>query len=98
MYNNCEISGQITKIYPIRYTLQNIPIVSFVLSHESIQLERKHSRNVKCRMFCVYIEDDSLLNINLINKYVKVVGFISLNGKSQLVLHVKKIDFLDKGN
>jgi primosomal replication protein N len=92
--NQVEISGEIIKLYPTRYTLQKLPVVSFVLNHESIQLERGSSKMVNCRLFCIYIEDDSLLNLNLINQKVNLTGFLSLNAKSQLVLHVKKLDFL----
>jgi len=92
--NQVEISGEIIKLYPIRYTLQKVPVVSFVLKHESVQLERGQNKTVNCRLFCIYIEDDSLLGMELINQKVNLSGFLSLNAKSQLVLHVKRLNFL----
>lgn len=96
--NEAKLSGQIVRVYPIKYTLQKLPVVSFVLEHKSLQLECGQSREVKCRVYCIALGIQSLIGFELLNRGVLVNGFLSHNAKSQLVLHISKIDFLDKGN
>ena len=99
MSNILEISGKIVKVYPVRYTVTQIPITSFVVEHKSQQIEHNNTSEIYCRVFCVSIELDSTISNNLLHKNVTVFGFLNYNSKSQLVLHVKKIDFLDiEGN
>ncbi len=99
MSNTLEISGQIVKVYPLRYTVTQIPITSFVVEHKSQQIEHNNTCQIYCRVFCVSIELDSTLSNTLLYKNVTVFGFLNQNSKSQLVLHVKKIDFLEiEGN
>ena len=96
--NSVEIGGQIVKVYPVRYTLQKIPVISFVIQHKSLQIECERSRDVKCRIFCITLEHEDLSKVELLDKFVEVTGFLSQNAKSQLVLHIKTIKILDKGN
>lgn len=97
-YNEIRLSGQIVKIYPTKYTIQNIPVVSFVVEHKSLQIECEQSRNVKCRIYCISLNNSNLVKMSLLDKFVNISGFLSQNAKSQLVLHIKTIEFLDEGN
>lgn len=95
--NQLNISGQIVKVYPVKYTLNNLAVVSFVLEHLSRQIEALRSKEVKCRIYCIMLDEKSLLTIDLLEKYVSLSGFLGQNAKSQLVLHIQQIKFLDKG-
>lgn len=89
--NTIELSGQIVKVYPIKQTPFGLPVISFVLEHNSIMEEAGESRQVKCRVFCIMI-DKSFQETELNKKNVVVHGFLSQNAKMQLVLHVNKLN------
>ena len=97
--NELKLSGQIVKPYPVKTTPAGVNINSFVLEHVSQQLEAGSSINVRCRMFCVWV-NPSLEEQNqcVVGKHAVITGFISHNAKLQIVLHIKNIVFLDKGN
>ncbi|MFN8771276.1 MAG: hypothetical protein ACK5Z5_03860 [Neisseriaceae bacterium] len=96
--NEIRLVGQIVKVYPVKYTLQKIPVISFVIEHKSLQMECEQNFEAKCRMFCISLDNQALLNQDIADQLVSVNGFLSQNARSQLVLHIKKIEFLDKGN
>jgi hypothetical protein len=52
---------------------------------------------VKCRVYCVILDAKEYLNIELLELHVVVAGFLSQNSRSQLVLHITQLEFLDKG-
>ncbi|MCE2706514.1 MAG: primosomal replication protein N [Proteobacteria bacterium] len=95
--NKTSLSGKVVKIYPVKYTLHQVPVVSFVLEHVSRQIECGESREVKCRVYCVILDAKEYLNIELLELHVVVAGFLSQNSRSQLVLHITQLEFLDKG-
>lgn len=95
--NETKISGKVAKVYPIKYTIHNVPVVSFVLVHNSRQIEAGVSIEIKCRLYCVMVAANESLNLQLLDNYVSIAGFLSQNSKSQLVLHITKLEFLDKG-
>lgn len=97
MNNQVIISGEIVKVYPLKKTLSNIPVMSFVLEHRSRQVEAGFSREVKCRLYCIMIDPKKYLDISLANRLVEVKGFLSQNSKTQLVLHINHLEFLDRG-
>lgn len=91
--NEVKLSGTITKYYPGLTTPSGRQINRFVLEHLSEQLEAGVSRIVKCRIFCVYIQDDIVMES--LNNHVNIKGFLSVNSQNKLVLHVNEIKFLD---
>ena len=95
--NETKLSGKIAKVYPVKHTLHGVPVISFVLEHLSRQIECGASREVKCRVYCVWLDGKEYLNIELLEQYISVTGFLSQNSKSQLVLHITQLEFLDKG-
>ena len=97
--NELKLSGQIVKLYPIKVTPTGVSINSFVLEHISSQIEAGSSINIKCRMFCVWVNPllEQVAECE-IGKYAVITGFISHNARLQIVLHIKNIVFLDKGN
>lgn len=96
--NEVKLSGQIIKEYELRYTIDGLPVIRFVLEHNSVYLEEGLPKSTKCKMYCLMLLAKNTKPDNLINKNVIVYGFLNQNSKSQIVLHVKEIKFLDKGN
>ena len=89
--NEIKLSGRIVKVYPLRYTLAGLPIFSFVLEHESFQNENGSLRAVKCKMYCIVVNWNKNMVGSLEGSLVMVVGFLSQNSRSQIVLNVKQI-------
>lgn len=96
--NELKLVGQIVKVYPVKYTPVGLPIVSFVLEHKSRQFEAGKTREVKCRIYCLIVGAANLVELELAEKFVAVSGFLNQNARSQLVLHINQLKFLDKGN
>jgi primosomal replication protein N len=96
--NNVILIGRVAKVYPLKHTLSGLPVVSFVVEHESRQLEAGMPLNVRCRVYCIALDQDYLIGDFLLNTTVEVQGFLSYNSRSQLILHVRQTKFLDKGN
>jgi primosomal replication protein N len=96
--NQVVISGKVVKQYPLKYTLNGIPVVSFVLMHSSYQLEAEESREVKCRLYCIIInKPQTVTSLDLDGQVIRLHGFLSQNAKAQLVLHVTQLELLDEG-
>lgn len=95
--NKVDFSGQVIKVYPIKRTPYGTEILSFTILHSSKQIEAKLSREVKCRMFCIMVGSGKIEINQLQGKLVNVQGFLSQNAKSEIILHVQKIIFIDKG-
>jgi primosomal replication protein N len=95
--NEVKLSGQIVKEYEIKHTIDNVPVLRFVLEHTSVGLTNEFQQNVKCRIYCLMLVPKNTKPESLINNNVTVLGFLNQNSKSQLILHVKQIDILNKG-
>jgi primosomal replication protein N len=96
--NQVILSGEIIKAYPIRYTPIGIPVVSFVLRHQSLQQEAGISRKVNCKVYCVMGEAQGIAQAKKLEKrQAQITGFLAQDAKAQTVLHVKQLIFLDKG-
>ncbi len=92
--NLVVLTGEITKIYPERKTPHGITIVSFVLEHNSIVHEAGVNCSVKCRIYCIML-DQKPTHKELIHQQVKVQGFLSQNSKAQLVVHINQLDIFE---
>ena len=93
--NELTLSGYIKKIYPIALTPAGTSVARFVLEHFSSQIEAGTKRQVRCKVFCVYVGGN--IAENMLAQQVKVNGFLSTNSQQELVLHITKIQNLDKG-
>lgn len=95
LINQVTLSGQIVKEYEIKHTLNNLPVLRFVLKHQSIATQNNYNVNINCRIYCMMLlQKNEYLN-NLINKNVTVSGFLNQNAREQLVLHVKELKFFE---
>lgn len=91
--NEVKLSGQVVKTYPVIKTPVGVEVVRFVLEHNSKQVELNITRQVKCKIFCVYVGGSS--ELDWLNSHVSIVGFLSTNAQKELVLHITKIKKLD---
>lgn len=91
-YNKVTITGKIIKEYPVKQTL-NKKIRSFVIQHESLINNNNNTQIIKCKLYCIIINEAILLESELLNKNVMLDGFISQNASGNLVLYVKQIKF-----
>jgi len=93
MQNQLVITGKIVKIYPDTKTINNLVIKRFVVEHISKQTEAEFRYEVKCRIYCLMVNNQIELTLTDI---VKLNGFLNQNAKSQLVLHIRQLDFLEE--
>ncbi|MDQ5921270.1 MAG: hypothetical protein QG673_1328 [Pseudomonadota bacterium] len=89
--NVVKLSGRIVKVYPVKHTLHQIPVLSFVLEHLSNQAETNEDRTIKCRVYCIMFNCNNSSSQIVEESYISVTGFLSQNSKSQLVLNVKNV-------
>ena len=95
--NEVNLSGEIRRSYPLKHTPVGIPVVSFVLEGNSIQVEFGLERVVKHAIYCIYVGAGDVAKIDLLGRTILVKGFLSNNKDKQIILHVKQLTFLDKG-
>ena len=83
----------------IRYTPAGLPLLSFVLQHDSEQIEAGLKRKVECEVNAVVIGDNAKTDIQ-IGDNIKAKGFLAKRSakSTQLVLHIQQfhIDKLEK--
>ena len=92
--NDVRLSGQVVKEYELKHTIDNLPVMRFVLEHNSLSLEKGSEKSTKCKMFCLMLLEKNTKPKSLINKNVTVYGFLNQNSKSQIVLHVRELKFV----
>lgn len=95
--NEVKLSGQIVKEYETKHTIDNLPVVRFVLEHKSLAHENGHKVNINCKIYCLMLLNKNQQFKSLVDKNVFVSGYLNQNSKSQIVLHVKEIKILNKG-
>jgi primosomal replication protein N len=93
--NKLAISGQVTQLEDLRYTPAGLPLLSFVISHVSENVEAGLKRKVECELNAVAIGDLAKTNIQLGTK-LKALGFLAKRSakSTQLVLHIKNIELI----
>jgi primosomal replication protein N len=93
--NKLAISGQVIQIDDLRYTPAGLPLLRFVIKHDSEDIEAGYKRKVECEIKAVAIGDLANTNIKLGIK-LNALGFIAKQSakSTQLVLHIKKIELI----
>lgn len=92
--NQSVICGEIIRFGGLRYTPAGIPVIDFVVRHQSRQREAGIIRQVNCELPIVALGEPALTVSALsIGNNVKITGFFNRKSQSnqQLVLHVKEI-------
>lgn len=91
--NSVTISGIITKVYPNKHTINNVPILSFILEHKSQQYNNNTLQIIFCKLLCIKLGSNKESEVFL-DKNVLINGFLGYNYKKELVLHVNEMNFL----
>ncbi len=93
--NKLAISGQVTQIEDLRYTPAGLPLLSFVISHVSEDVEAGLKRKVECEVKAVAMGDLANTNIQLGTK-LRALGFLAKRSvkSTQLVLHIKNLELI----
>jgi primosomal replication protein N len=93
--NKLAISGQVTQIEDLRYTPAGLPLLSFVISHVSEDIEAGMKRKVECEIKAVAIGDLANTNIQL-GTTLRALGFLAKRSakSTQLVLHIKNLELI----
>ncbi len=93
--NKLAISGQVTQLDDLRYTPAGLPLLSFVISHVSEDIEAGMKRKVECEVKAVAIGDIANTNIQL-GTQLNALGFLAKRSakSTQLVLHIKHLELI----
>ena len=84
-----------TQIEGLRYTPAGLPLLSFVISHVSEDVEAGLKRKVECEVKAVAMGDLANTNIQLGTK-LRALGFLAKRSvkSTQLVLHIKNLELI----
>ncbi len=96
--NDIQIGGQVSKLYPIKYTINNIAINSFILNHSSQQIQLNNNYNIKCKIYCIMFDQTNEFMLSLLDQYILVTGFLAFDNKTQIILHVKDLQLIKINN
>jgi primosomal replication protein N len=93
--NKLAISGQVTQVDDLRYTPAGVPLLRFVMSHVSEDVEAGLKRKVECEIKAVAIGDLANMGIKQGTK-LNALGFLAKQSakSTQLVLHIKKLELI----
>lgn len=97
--NHTELAGALQECGPLRHTPAGIPVIEFMIAHDSEQLEAGNLRRVACEIACVALGTTALLIKEATpGSALKASGFLasrSLKRKTP-VLHVTQVEFIEK--
>ena len=99
--NAVDLTGRLTEIEPLRHTPAGIPLLTFRLSHTSMQLEAGYKRQVECEVRGVAMGAPATEMSRLkAGDEVQVTGFFDRKNRmsAQLVLHAIRTQLLKEGN
>jgi primosomal replication protein N len=93
--NKLVLSGVVVALEPIRYTPAGLPLLSFIVSHVSENIEAGMKRKVECEVNAVALGDLAKNNITL-GANINVSGFLAKRSakSTQLVLHIQHIEVI----
>jgi len=92
--NQTVICGEIIWLGVLRYTPAGMPVIDFVVKHQSRVMEANTARQVNCEIPTVAMgEAAKTISEMQIGCGIKIIGFLSRKGhkSQQLVLHVESI-------
>ena len=99
--NAVELTGRLTEIEPLRHTPAGLPLLSFRLAHNSMQLEAGYKRQVECEVRGVALGAAAAAMSRLrTGDEIRVNGFFDRKNRmsTQLVLHAMRTELLKEGN
>ncbi|HLA34888.1 MAG TPA: primosomal replication protein N [Rhodocyclaceae bacterium] len=96
--NLTQLSGQLLERGALRRTPAGIPVLEFLLTHRSTQLEAEVERQVECEMSCIAAGTPAqALNAANPGDRLHLTGFLASRSLKRRapVLHVSKIEFIE---
>ena len=92
--NQTVICGEIIRLGVLRYTPAGVPVIDFVIKHQSRQMEANIARKINCELQTVALGETAknIAEMRLASN-VKITGFLNRKSQTnqQLVLHVDSI-------
>jgi len=95
MRNEAVIGGRLLKRGALRYTPAGIPILDFVIAHNSVQSEAGARRKVQCDVDVVAVGELAVrIEATKINQPLQVAGFLARNsvGNRKLMLRAVRVE------
>jgi primosomal replication protein N len=99
--NAVELTGRLTEIEPLRHTPAGLPLLSFRLAHNSMQLEAGYKRQVECEVRGVALGPAATEMSSLkTGEEIRVNGFFDRKNRlsGELVLHAIRTELLKEGH
>ena len=95
--NRLVVSGEVVQIDPLRYTPAGLPLLGFVVRHQSEQVEADMPRKVECEVSVIAIGKiaEQAKAIQMASQ-VKLAGFLAKRSlkSPQLVLHLNAFEII----
>ena len=96
--NLTQLSGRLLERGALRRTPAGIPVVEFLLTHTSVQIEAESERKVECEMACLAMGvSANMLAAAKPGDELRLSGFLaakSLKRRSP-ILHVNIVEFVE---
>ncbi|MCB1985156.1 MAG: primosomal replication protein N [Burkholderiales bacterium] len=92
--NQTVICGKIIRHGALRYTPAGVPVIDFVVKHQSRQMVANITRQIQCELLTVALGDTAKNIAEMPTaSNVKITGFLNRKSQAsqQLVLHVDSI-------
>jgi primosomal replication protein N len=96
--NLTQLAGVLFERGALRHTPAGIPVIEFVLTHHSTQIEATIERQVTCDMECVAMGTTAHLLANArLGDTLQLAGFLAARSLKRRtpVLHVNTIEFFE---
>jgi primosomal replication protein N len=95
--NAVELTGRLKTVEPLRHTPSGVPLLHFIIAHESIQIEAGHERRVECEVPGVALGEPATRMARFgVGDEVRVTGFLSRRNRMsvQLRLHATQTELV----
>lgn len=93
--NHFELSGNLIEREALRHTPAGIPVVNFIVKHESRQSEAGIERTVECEVPAIALGEQSLkLTVLPLGQKLMLSGFVARKSRRsvKLILHVNRFE------
>ena len=96
--NLTQLSGRVLERGALRHTPAGIPVLEFLLGHESTQVEADVERKVECEMPCIAMgRVAQVMQAAKPGDQVRLAGFIAARSLKRRtpILHVNTVEFVE---
>ena len=98
--NQVVLTGRIAEMDTLRYTPAGLPLMAFRIGHVSEQIEAGFKRRVECEIPAMAMGEPAQAVAGWkAGDSIKAEGFLARKSQhsQQLVLHLSKIELIEKG-